>query len=392
MLCQNTKKIILFGVIFTATRGAVGAISVAYMAYYGLSTIDIGMIKGWQALIVFLLDIPLAYFADKKSKKLSVLLSALFCFLWMLSMGLAQNKIHFYIAEFFNSIFMALSSGAFIAYLINSEKDKNNIKYVLSKYGQWQFLVLGISGFAGAALITVDNRDIWFLCAIVIVLQIFAFSFYLPKDVSLNGDKKIRSFLGEVGAVFKTRRDSLMKALLLNIMILSIFYQSLIQFWQPFFISDLSVDKGIVFSLVFLFILLSQSFAGFICSKYKDGYKVVIISMAVFLPLYVVINLSPIQAVYAFSINICLFMFVNRVIFFNVSSLFHQSIDDSYRATADAVISTMTRILLFIALPTMGYFLKAYDYSFVLGIVFIFSVTVYIFSEFKVFKGIEQKS
>ena len=142
------NKIIGYGVIFSSLRMLVGAISAVYLIAVGLEIQDVGFIKAFQASVIFILDIPLAYIADKKSRKLSIVISVFFALLWLFTMGVGKVRFHFYVAEFFNAISLALMSGAFTSYLIDKEKENsrnaNNIKKVLGKYHKYQFFGMGI--------------------------------------------------------------------------------------------------------------------------------------------------------------------------------------------------------------------------------------------------------
>ena len=386
MLCQDTKRIILFGVAFAATRGLVGAISIAYMAYNGLALVDIGVIKGWQALVILVFDIPLSYLADRKSKKKTLLLAMLCCCIWMLVTSFSHTMTHFIIAEFFNALFLALSGGAFIAYLINSGGKEKNIKHILSKYSHWQFLALGISGFIGAAFIEVGNTNIWLLCSVAILLQLLFFSYYLPTE-------KVKEKRVDLINIFKFVELDKSKGkvlLFLNVVLVSIFYQSLIQFWQPSIVNNFNIDDGFVYSLIFLFILLAQSLAGYILSKDYNGNLVSLLTIVIIVLLNFLQYAFPIKLLYVFIINICCFIFINRLISLQISAFFHESIQDAYRATAEAVLATMTRIFLFILLPLIGVSLQLYGYKATLFLLLLTSSFVY-FASLNILREENQK-
>ncbi|WP_236095414.1 hypothetical protein [Bartonella henselae] len=49
----------------------------------GLTLIDIGIIRSFQAFVMMATDIPLGYFADRKSYKISIILAAAFAVTWL---------------------------------------------------------------------------------------------------------------------------------------------------------------------------------------------------------------------------------------------------------------------------------------------------------------------
>lgn len=374
MLQQDTRKIVLFGIIYTATRGLVGAISIAYMAFNGLSLSDIGIIKGWQVLILLIFDIPLAYFSDRRSKKISLIASMVFCCMWMLTTSFSHTMLHFMIAEFFNSLFLALSGGAFVAYLINSDSNKKNIKYILSKYSQWQFLALGVSGFLGAAFIDIGNRDIWILCSIIMIIQFIFFIFYLPPDRTNKFTVPSISII----QIIKENRNEKIKFLFLNAILAGLFYQSLIQFWQPSVIQNFSVDDGIVYSSIFLSILLSQSFAGWMSSKNYDGI-IVLVAVSTFITLLTLSEyIFSFNSLYFFGVNLCCYMFISKLLSLKISTAFHELVKDDYRATAEAILATLSRIFFLFLLPLVGLSIHLYNYKITFIILLLLSLFVYL--------------
>ena len=160
----SIKKIFIYGVLFNSIRMLIGAISAVYLIAVGLEIKDVGFLKAFQALIIFTLDIPLAYIADKKSRRLSVVGSVLFGAVWLFVMGYGSELYHFYIAEFFNAISIALFSGSFISYLIDKGKENNYpVKGLIGRYNKFAFLGMGIAEFLGSAFISVDSRLIWYI-------------------------------------------------------------------------------------------------------------------------------------------------------------------------------------------------------------------------------------
>ena len=120
--------------------------------------------------------------ADKRSRKFSVLLSLFFASIWLFCMGLGTNIWHFFVAEFFNAISLALFSGAFISYLIDNRSKEYSIKEVLGTYDKFSLFGMAIFSFLGAAFIDIDSKSIWLIAGVLILLQLILLSSYLPKD------------------------------------------------------------------------------------------------------------------------------------------------------------------------------------------------------------------
>ncbi|EJF90815.1 hypothetical protein ME1_00015 [Bartonella vinsonii subsp. arupensis OK-94-513] len=124
-------SILAFGFLFNGIRILTGAFIVFYMFEKGLTLIDIGIIKSFQAFIMMVTDIPLGYFADRKSYKLSIILAAAFAATWLFLMGVSTSFSGFLLAEFFNALSLTLIAGPIMLYLFNMRKQN---LHLLKKY------------------------------------------------------------------------------------------------------------------------------------------------------------------------------------------------------------------------------------------------------------------
>ena len=383
----SANRIIAYGVMASSLRMLVGAISTVYLINNGLSLFDIGLLKGLQALIILFLDIPLAYFADKHSRKLSVSLSVLFASIWLLVTGIATARYHFYIAECFNAISIALLNGAFISYLVDSvkkSKTSSDIHKIVAEYQAYQFMSMGISAFIGSALIKTDSSLIWIVAATLCIILFFGFSWVLPRDNIKNKSQfipikeSIKTDFFTVVATFKDKDKNLfgMSLTMLNI---SLFYQVLIQYWQPLSFSYLDVypKEGIIFGSIFALILVSQSIASWLSSKIKNTE--ILLSIGLFLSFIgLLLSLLSFYKIFSLMIPAIIVMFMaNRITSIAITGFFHSRINSSLRATFDSVISTLLRITLFIIIPLIGILINQFGWiTFFMfyGLVILFAV------------------
>ncbi|ENN94326.1 hypothetical protein [Bartonella vinsonii] len=117
-------NILAFGFLFNGIRILIGAFIVFYMFGKWVTLIDIGIIKSFQAFIMMMTDISLGYFVDRKSYKLSIILSAVFAATWLFLMGVSTSFSGFLLAEFFNALSLTLIAGAYNALLVQYAKTK----------------------------------------------------------------------------------------------------------------------------------------------------------------------------------------------------------------------------------------------------------------------------
>ena len=372
---SHTNYIIIYGVLFNSLRMLVGAISAVYLITVGFSFIEIAYLKTFQMLIVFLFDIPLSYISDRNSRKISIILSAIFSIIWLLIMGLATQKYQFYIAEFFNAISISLMSGAYISYLI-SNNNELSIQKLLGQYSQYQFIAMAISAFTGAIFIEIDSKSIWIISALLITIQVFTLSWILPEDIKYNQNKQNSFKKDIINIFFDIIKNTKLNKHIYTFIILGIFYQIIIQFWQLLINDNTIIDDGFYFGIIFTCILFAQSVSGHIAYKYTNNSNNIVICISIFI-LFLSILFSMKYNIYIIlPIILVLMVIINKLLLIIITSEIHENIDDSLRTTYDSVISTLIKITLFFILPLFGF-----SYSFfglyIVIFLFIFSIFSY---------------
>ncbi|TBR37458.1 MFS transporter [Marinomonas agarivorans] len=356
------NRIMVFGILIYSIRMLIGATSTLYILSKGLTLTDIGLLKAYQALIILLFDIPLAYIADKYSRKLSLILSTIFASVWLFLMAIGESIELFYIAETCNALSIALFSGAFIAYLIDNShidsKNKNQIKKILSKFSKYQHLGMALFSIAGAAFITINSPVVWFISAtLTFSLVIFGF-LILPKDCKtppIAEKTKIYDDIKNMLSIMKN--NGLIIPTSLGIVSASFFYQLLIQFWQPLSFSNI-IEKpqdGFIFGIILFFILMCQSLASYISEKVERIESVIIIGNTLNVISIIVFLYCLNSDALLFPIAIILMFLANKLISISYSSIFHSLVSSEYRTTMDSGISSISRLVLVLFLPAISF-------------------------------------
>lgn len=363
------NRVLLYGVAFSSFRMLVGAISAAYMLKHGVMLSDIGLIKTFQAGIILILDIPLAYIADRYSRKLSVVASIFAAAIWLYLMSIADSILDFYIAEIFNSLSIALSSGAFTAYLINTSQiagSAGNIKNILSRYGKYRFFGMGVFAFLGSAFIVVDSREIW-IVASILMFGLLPLAYFLPEDREAEKEKIKKTVTDDIKEIiqFIKKNRGYLYPVATSLVVVQIFYQVIIQYWQPFSFLDVTLipEAGIWLGVIFSLILLFQSLASYFSEKLQDIEKVIL-----FGNIFNFLGLTLIIFSVFFSINALYFATI--AIFFGLrlstlgfSSYFHEIIPSDMRSTFDSFVSSVLRFSLIIFLPIVSILLELYGWT-----------------------------
>jgi len=358
---NSINSIISYGVIFNSTRMLIGATSAMFLLANGISLIELGILKTLQAVIILLLDIPLAYFADRYSKKLSITLGVISGGIWLILTGLAQSNEIFYVAEVFNALSMVFIGGAFMAYLVNSAKrlsdSDNTIHNVLSKYQKIQFIAMGIAALIGSFLFSIESKQIWLIAGGTSLALALLGVLLLPKDRD-NEDlaHNKNSFVEDLSNIrigLKTLKANSPSLIIYMLTIASIF-QVLIQYWQPI-ASPTQELIAANLGLIFAGILGVQSFASYLAEKLKTSEATLkmgqVLNVIVLVCTIFVVKFWP-EMIF---ISIILLFLVNRLINIALQSKFHEVIESQFRSTYDSVFSTGLRIILIVVMPFTGW-------------------------------------
>lgn len=360
----NTNKIFFIGVAFNSFRMLIGATSAMFLLSKGMSFTEVGAMKTLQAIVILFADIPLGYFADKKSRKGSILASMLFASLWLFTTAIGDSKALLYLAEVFNSLSIALLGGAFTAYLLDIAKlEKNESTHsILGQYQKYQFLTMGIAALLGCSFVSIDSNIVWKISGIAI-LGLFCLScFILPQDISsVHAESSNGSFGDDFRAIKKNLQlyKNEFKCILFQLLLASTTYQILIQFWQP--LSDIESfaigSTGIQYGIAFCFILIVQSKASSLASKTSNTQKIISNSNFASFAILILSIFISIFAKELLAISVILIFAVNRYMTVGLQGSFHKLVEDKHRATAESIFSTLLRAVLIFGMPTIGFFL-----------------------------------
>lgn len=358
----NSRKIVIYGVAFNSFRMLVGAIAAIYMINQGLSIYEVGLIKAIQAIVILIIDIPLSYLADKFSRKLSIALSTLLGSLWLILMWVGHDFNSFLVAEIFNALSLSLIGGAYFAYLIDNVEASNEIeiKQITAEYSKYHFFFVGLSGFTGGILYNYIGESLWIVAAIF-CLVLFLFSVMLPADKNHSSDEKGKrtSLLQDIRSIYTeiASKKASFSLIISGLLFVSLYYQILIQIWQPYVISGFEnvSNEGILFGTIFLIIQLSQSFTSWVIEKMKSVNLILIVSMVLSL---LSTLLLMIETAWFILIAVIIIFCANLMMrnFFSIK--FQSLISPSFRSTIDSMFSTLMRVVLIVSLPLSG---KAID-------------------------------
>ena len=394
-MSTSVNKIIFYSSSFGAIRMLIGAYSAIYLVSKGISYSDIAYLKIMQSVIILFLDIPMAYFSDTYGRKKCIVAATFFASLWMGLTAYADNVYFIWAGEICNAISLALSGGAFTAILIEKYKKETgsqDFSPILGKLNKYQFIMMALFSFIGGVFVTTSSSLMWWVGSVLLLILCFMSSKLLPSDSNKSksertSKKNFMVVIRECIEVTVTNKISF-KIILSSSLICSIGYQLIIQYWQLIVESFIEYDKGIIFSLIFVLILLVQSVAGNVLSKDNVNYVRLIMTLQL-----IIVSLTSINAYYGGNIFVfmplLMLMFITiRVLSIYLSNLININLNDSIRNTYDSIISTVSKIVLIITLLLVGSLVSFFG----INSVIYSSVTLLILSSFLVLRLSEKSA
>ncbi|WP_254492525.1 MFS transporter [Bartonella sp. B1099] len=343
-------SILAFGFLFNGIRILTGAFIVFYMLEKGLTLIDIGIIKSFQAFIMMVTDIPLGYFADRKSYKISIVLAATFAATWLFLMGVSTSFYGFLVAESFNAVSLTLIAGAYNALLVQYAKAKvTSTKKVLGLSSQYNYIGMFIFSLIGAYFADYSSQSIWYIAAFLMLMTAFFGLFFLDD---FKGEKRPRH-RNSLQANFLACEAKEMVSIFVKIPYISLcFYFSLIffnifsQYWQWIFkdhhIHVTYFDLGVTFSLI----LLSQLLASFLFTKLSEKINFVLLLFLSVCLIFTVTFFEPRKEIAV--ILVCMIFYLIKYTYLRVEVILHDCMSDHFRATYESFLSTVGRLSLLV--------------------------------------------
>ncbi len=373
LLGKCMTSILAFGFLFNGIRILTGAFIVFYMLEKGLTLIDIGIIKSFQAFIMMVTDIPLGYFADRKSYKISIVLAAAFAAIWLFLMGISTSFYGFLLAETFNAVSLTLIAGAYNALLVQYAKAKlTSTKKVLGSSSQYNYIGMFIFSLIGAYFADYSSQYIWYIAAFLMLMTALFGLFFLDD---LKGEKKPN----KANSLICEAKEML--SIFIKVPYISLcFYFSLIffnifsQYWQWIFkdhhINVTYFDLGVTFSLI----LFSQLLASFLFTKLSEKINFVLLLFLSVSMIFTVAFFEPRKEIAV--ILVCMTFYLIRYTYLRVEVVLHDNISDHFRATYESFLSTVGRLSLLVFFYMSAYMVDMFGFF---SLVYIFAVYLLIY-------------
>ena len=358
------NKTLIYGLTLNAIRSLTIAFSVFYMMAYGLSLEQVGFIKAFQAALIFFLDVPLSYLADKISRRFSVLAAGLCSAIWLFLMAGAHNFAQFLLAELFNSFSLLLFSGTFVAYLLDNRNDSFSVEVTLSHYNQYGKMGMALFCLIGSTFATIHSRWTWILAGGAMLICCLWGVIYLPRDHNrITALKRtLKEDLNYLHSHLQSHQGSRLGLIFWQYVIALLLLQVMIQYWQPYaFGTQPTIQYGLAFGIYFSILLAVQAYGAYF---FRQGYKHKnLIQGTVFTIILAVSLWASISYNYiGLIISGALLFFIGQLMVLETSAEFHKCIASDLRATMDSIVSSIYRLFLIGILPEVTWLMMKWGW------------------------------
>jgi len=191
---------------------------------------------------------------------------------------------------------------------------------------------------------------------------------FLPKD-SKEKDEKANISLVEIKMTLKNFFMNKKNSNILGIyLLLNIFFQVLIQFWQPLcqqliVLKCINNENARFFGFIFILILIAQSIASAISEKMPIRKFTLNLSTIFSFCCILAFGISIFFMNNMIVVAVILLFFYTRLFSIVTQSIILSQSKECLRATTIAALMTVVRIGVFLTLPALGFLINYYDWT-----------------------------
>lgn len=368
-MIQGYKSIIFSYVSFSSMRMLIGASSTVYMLASGLTLFDVGMIKSSQAIAMLVLGFGVGVFSDAFNRKMIYLISLLFaiCWLYLMYLGGEFNQlIYFYLAELCNALSLTFWKNNVNAYLIDQfykQKKDGKLNTVLGSLGYYSFLGMAFASLLGGWLYGVIESKLFLYTAVLLAMLLMLSTLFLPSVRNKTAKGKIS--IRKVDFLIILRKIARYKGVISLFLASSLYFQILIQYWQPIIsVDDMLSDKAYWLGITLFLMMMAQSISGKVVEKniHIAHYTRYIMLFAFGLGIFSIQQKSLVFLV----MSLCMIMFSLRYIIVRIDASLHERILSKFRAKYDMVLNTLVQLFTALLLLLVGLLSELYNASIIL--------------------------
>lgn len=371
------------------------AIWVLYLAFKGMSLIEIGMLESIYHITGLLLELPTGALADLYGRKFCVVLGRVVCVISCILMITSNSFLGFAISFILSCAAMNLNSGAAEALVYDSLKELGEEEKYKKIWGQLAFVMSIAQGIA--VLLGGILADIKFLYAYIfgMVIQIVAllisFNFSEPYMDNIKS-KKVEELEENIEGKKKTKEKIILNQLITSINVLKdrkiVLYiimfsalvgslQTTVFFYSQKYFSDMSYSKTAIAVICALGSLI-EAFSSKYAYKFEKWFKIK--GTLIILSTVNILALAGLAVLKELSIAFFLLTFITEGLAFTIfSDYINTRIPSEYRATILSFDSLCFSLFMICVFPLFGYIAEHMGFSVTFGVIAILYIPVMLF-------------
>ena len=339
---KQCERIMLFMAVHSGLRMLIGATSTVFLIdIKGFTVNEVALLRAMQFIIILFSDIPLSYFADKRSRRFSILSGMLCSAIWLFLVALSYTKALVYLGEVFNALSLSFFSGAGIALLVdyyNSDpKNAENIdgvRNIISKQRLYanlsKMVAIGVSAFFSMGQLNL----LWSLTGIASLFLWGLSLYWLPIDIANYTHGEFYNFRKNVLTVSALIFNKHVFIVFIIFSILISYFNNIVNYNQVVtYTAFPEWNFPAVHSIVFFAIIGVQAAASHSGSKIPN-FLLAIAFIVIFFALFFTSNPWFIMILWISTYYIYVRLSIN------VSAMLHNNIGSRFRSTVDSIVNS----------------------------------------------------
>jgi MFS family permease len=388
-LKSNIKKDYLY--LFLSTAGLSNAIWVLYLAYKGMSLVEIGLLESIFHITSFTMELPTGIVADYFGRKTSRIIGRIMACLSTLLMIQTGTFIGFAIAFFIQALAYNLESGAGDALiydtLLTLEEEKDYMK--IKGRQEWSYQIASVFSMLVGGYVATYSYELAYMItlAINILALIQSLSFVEPtlhKEASEKRPSVISHIKDSLQAIHDNRQ---IMTYVFFIECFSVFYTTIYFYIQNYFksIGHNEFWIGSVIALASMASLLASTNA-YKIEKYLGREALIYYAGILALVLFGVVGFTKLDTFGFIGLTM-----MESLLFVVFSDYINQLIPSESRATLLSFKAMIFSIMMVILFPIIGWIADHYGFDRAFQTMFIISIPVMLYTGYKLHKELNQK-
>ena len=237
---KDTVTIYYIGEFLTSFASSLAfAIYAVFLFSSGLNLLQINMVGFAFMITVFLLQVPTGAFADALGRKNSTIIAYLLVAIGYFFYPTFRIFWAFVLAEIMVAVGKSFASGAYDAWMVDSQNLKGNVDFIFSRRNIVSKAAMIFGGLAGAYLAKINIAYPFYVGSILAMLSVIFFAIFMREDTHF-AKVRIKEAFGKISRI---SRDAIgycaghrvIPWLIVGAVVFNFVFQPMNMYWSPRF-------------------------------------------------------------------------------------------------------------------------------------------------------------